>query len=132
MSPRNSSQGVIYMMQASSCRRILAHAPTAALAHQVKTGMASEGLSIHVDNLPGLSCVFPHLQDTNNASEFHPYPPSPQPARALDTAWYIHSSGSTGFPKSIRFTNIRLLQWMKNDSKLVYLQFSACLTCISY
>lgn len=121
MSPRNSPQGVAHMLETTSCHRILAQASTASLTYQVQTEMASRGVDVRIDNLPGLYDVFPQLQDTEapggSKAKFKPYPPSSQPINLLETSMYIHSSGSTGPPKSIHFTYQRCLQWMRNDSK---------------
>lgn len=117
MSPRNSPQGVCYMLEATSCTRILGHAATSSLVYQVQSDMKSKGVDIRIDNLPGLHDVFPALDcSAQDVSDVKPYPPSKQPSDLLTPSLYIHSSGSTGFPKSVHFTYRRMLQWMANSA----------------
>ncbi|GJE98682.1 putative NRPS-like protein biosynthetic cluster [Phanerochaete sordida] len=116
MSPRNSPQGVCHMLESVACTRVLAQASTSALVHQVQGELHAKDVALRVDELPGLPEVFPQLCDGSEASaEVRPYPVS---ARLIDMrapSLYVHSSGSTGYPKSVPFTYRRLLQWMASN-----------------
>ncbi|KIP12212.1 hypothetical protein PHLGIDRAFT_508051 [Phlebiopsis gigantea 11061_1 CR5-6] len=120
MSPRNSPQGVVHMLKATSCQRILLHASTASLVYQVQAEMASEGTTLRVDNLPGLYDVFPQFDPAKYSERtvlnVEPYPTNSAPIDMLSPALYLHSSGSTGHPKSIDFTYRRLQQWMGSST----------------
>ena len=110
------------MLNATSCRRIISHAATASLVYQVQSDMAAEGITLHIDNLPGLYDVFPQLNPATSSDQVvldtELYPASSVPVDMLSPALYLHSSGSTGHPKSITFTYGRLLQWMNSSASL--------------
>lgn len=99
------------MLEATSCTRILGQASTLSLVYHAQTEMAAKGVNICVDNLPGLEDAFPAFCGQPK-TEVPPYPPAPAPVNMEDPSMYIHSSGSTGFPKSIHFTYRRVVQWM--------------------
>lgn len=112
MSPRNSAQGVAHMLEATSCTRILAQASTMPLVQQVQAEVAPKGVTLRVDDLPSLYDVFPNLDSKQkNVPPVEPYPAAQEPVDVLKPCMYIHSSGSTGFPKSIHYTHKRMLQW---------------------
>ena len=75
-------------------------------AHQtlidgVREQLENSGLAFTVDEIPTVSYAFPKLGHEVEADLFVPYPPSascPDPNAPLV---YVHSSGSTGFPKPI-------------------------------
>ncbi|EKM50011.1 uncharacterized protein PHACADRAFT_130503 [Phanerochaete carnosa HHB-10118-sp] len=117
ISPRNSPQGVCHILETVSCTRIIAHTPTAALAEQVQSGMQAKGVKLRVDELPSLLETFPKLgRDANAiAAEVQLYPPPGKPVDVRTPVLYLHSSGSTGYPKSIHFTHRRMLQWIARD-----------------
>jgi acyl-coenzyme A synthetase/AMP-(fatty) acid ligase len=114
MSPRNSPEGVCHMLESVSCTRILGQASTASLIHQVQNDMQVKGIKLRIDELPGLPEVFPKLGRNANemAGEVKPYPTSSKRVDVRTPSLYMHSSGSTGYPKSIHFTHRRMLQWM--------------------
>lgn len=106
------------MLETTSCTRILGQASTASLLYQVQSVMQSKGIELRIDSLPGLSQVFPSLvgYEDHQSDDFKEYPPASNPVDLNEISMYIHSSGSTGFPKSIHFTHWRMLKWMA-DSK---------------
>jgi acyl-CoA synthetase (AMP-forming)/AMP-acid ligase II len=107
------------MLQSSSCTRILAEESTASLVEQTKSEMELQGVKIAVDRLPALKDVFPSLDDERKCvqTEVEPYPPAAQPVDTSKTALFVHSSGSTGYPKSVPLSCRRLVQWI-GSSKL--------------
>ncbi|EKM59937.1 uncharacterized protein PHACADRAFT_206156 [Phanerochaete carnosa HHB-10118-sp] len=117
VSPRNSPQGVCHILETVSCTRIIAHTPTAALAGRVQRDMHAKGVTLRVDELPSLSETFPKFGGDANAAaaEVQPYPPPGKPVDVRTPVLYLHSSGSTGYPKSIHFTHRRMLQWIARD-----------------
>ena len=114
MSPRNSPEGVCHMLETVSCTRILSQASMATLIHQVQDGMQAKGIKLRIDELPGLPEVFPKLDSDAGkvTAQVKPYPASKKPNDMRTPSLYLHSSGSTGYPKSIHFTYSRMLQWM--------------------
>ncbi|GJE99727.1 acetyl-CoA synthetase-like protein [Phanerochaete sordida] len=114
MSPRNSPQGVCHMLETVGCTRVLAHAPTAALTRDAQQAMHAKGVTI---SMPALEEVFPKLSRGTKAddADVEPYPKPTEHVDVQQPTLYIHSSGSTGFPKSIHFTHRRLLQWIAHN-----------------
>lgn len=67
--------------------------------------------TLSIEEIPTLAQIFPRLGSEVVNDPFVPYP-APNPLRALDDiVMYIHSSGSTGFPKPIKQTNEIILEW---------------------
>jgi acyl-CoA synthetase (AMP-forming)/AMP-acid ligase II len=116
MSTRNSVEGICFMLESTSCRRIVAHPINSPLIQQVQADMTKKGIELQVDVLPALHDVFPSLSGSSEALETVPYPASEKAIDLNDHCLYIHSSGSTGLPKSVHFTYIRTLQWMRTST----------------
>lgn len=125
MSPRNSPQGVIHMLETVSCTRILAQVSISAFVHQVQNEMEAKGAKIRIDELPGLSEMFPQLAGkiSEASAEVKPYPASDKPIDGHAPSIYFHSSGSTGYPKSIHLTYRRMLQCMASSKFVRCLQY---------
>ncbi|KAF9238232.1 putative nonribosomal peptide synthetase, partial [Melanogaster broomeanus] len=104
VSPRNSAAAVADMMQKTNCSRIV----TLHHAHRSLMEAIREEMSVYnliFDELPTLAYAFPKLGHEVESEPFDAYPPLPRPD--LDKpAIYIHSSGSTGFPKPIAHSYI--------------------------
>ncbi|KAJ7195361.1 putative aminoadipate reductase [Mycena pura] len=117
ISPRNSPAAIVQLLRKTGCRRIVSTCVTLAglLAGVQKEW--SEGdtppCPLIIEEIPSHGQVYPHLgKETPSGSHaFEPYPP-PAAQPDLDSlAMYLHSSGSTGFPKAIPQTQRILLQW---------------------
>ncbi|KIK91581.1 hypothetical protein PAXRUDRAFT_149195 [Paxillus rubicundulus Ve08.2h10] len=110
VSSRNSAAAIVNMMKETNCSWIV----TLAHAHQGLINAIcreSDGAQLILDELPTLARAFPKLGKEVAADPFDPYPPS-QKRPALDSpAIYIHSSGSTGFPKPIAHSYQIQIQW---------------------
>lgn len=117
MSTRNTAEGVSFMMEATSCRRVVAYPPDSTLLQQVQAHMRTTGFQIQVDNVPALHDVFPSLNGTS-FPETEPYPAARIAADLADHCMYLHSSGSTGLPKSVNFTWLRTLHNMRTSKSL--------------
>ena len=103
------------MLETVACTRIIAHASTSSLVHHVQESMKAKGVELHITELPGLSDVFPRLGgklDAASTADVRPYPPLSRPTNLRTPSLYVHSSGSTDYPKSIHFTYRRILLWM--------------------
>ena len=70
-----------------------------------------EGAQLTVFELPTLRYVFPKLGQEVPADPFHPYPSTLKRPDLDSPAIYIHSSGSTGFPKAIALSYRIQIQW---------------------
>ncbi|CAL1703617.1 unnamed protein product [Somion occarium] len=113
MSPRNSPEAICNMLHKTGCRRIITQPSVSSLVITLKDQMSSKGHTIRVDDLLALRTVFPGLQrgTTTITDTVEPYPPSSRQVQPDDIVLYIHSSGSTGFPKPIPQTQKITLQW---------------------
>ncbi|KAF8129526.1 acetyl-CoA synthetase-like protein [Boletus edulis] len=119
VSPRNSAAAVVNMMQKTNCSRIV----TLYHAHKVLIdGIRNEieGKELTVHELPAFHYVFPKLGQEVAADAFVPYPPSLERPDLDSPAIYMHSSGSTGFPKAIPHSHRLQIQWMAQTSFSAY------------
>ncbi|KAH7929525.1 putative nonribosomal peptide synthetase [Leucogyrophana mollusca] len=122
MSPRNSAPAVADMMKKTNCHRIITldHAH-----HALIEGVRRElGFEILVDELPTIRQLFPKLGKETSEDTFKPYPPPPARPDVNSPAIYIHSSGSTGFPKPIPHTHKTQIHWLSQPPIYSYATMS--------
>jgi len=115
MSPRNSATAVIDMMEKTKCRRLITtHHTLGSLIGEIKTSFITQNAEagqLQIDEVPILRDLYPALvMDAPNES-FVPYPPPILRSSKHDVLFYLHSSGSTGFPKPIPTTNLTAIHW---------------------
>ncbi|KAL1699761.1 hypothetical protein EV121DRAFT_295859 [Schizophyllum commune] len=113
ISPRLSAPAVANLLRASDCHRVVATQQTLhALIAAVKGELGSE-YALEVDEVPALDAVFPHLAQEKESDAFEPYPESSVEPKSDDMLLYLHSSGSTGFPKAIPHTRASMAGWSR-------------------
>ncbi|TCD65176.1 putative NRPS-like protein biosynthetic cluster [Steccherinum ochraceum] len=112
MSPRNSAEAVFSMLEKTSCHRIISQPLLSGVMNSLVALCQSKEYPLQVENLPSLDDLFPTL---GQPSPTKLYPPSNRSKTAQDILMYLHSSGSTGFPKPIPQTQEVLLQWTVNE-----------------
>ncbi|KAF9044190.1 hypothetical protein BJ165DRAFT_1479638 [Panaeolus papilionaceus] len=115
MSPRNTAEMIVKMMSETSCHRILTTEKTLqGLVDNVRALYASShpsGPHLIVDEMPPLLEIYPRLGCESVEDPFEPYPkPSAKPSLD-DVMIYLHSSGSTGMPKTIPHTYRSFIHW---------------------
>ncbi|TFK48709.1 putative aminoadipate reductase [Heliocybe sulcata] len=111
MSNRNSPAAVSHMLQKTSCHRLITtSASLDSLISGLKADLSAVGHELTIDELPSIYDAFPHLGHETADDPFTPYPPMTN-CTSDDIICYIHSSGSTGFPKSIPHSNRTMLGW---------------------
>jgi acyl-CoA synthetase (AMP-forming)/AMP-acid ligase II len=116
MSPRNSVEAICQMLDASSCKRIISQAVLNPLISQVQKRVESAGVTLRIDDLPTMQATFPRLYGIEeDGSSNHPYLTKQSSPSWGETTLYLHSSGSTGFPKSIPFSHRRFAQVMSES-----------------
>ena len=90
------------------------------LMQDVETQMRTKGVTLQIDELPSPSLAYPHLfGEQNQVRNDEPYPlrsPLPDPD---DLCFYLHSSGSTGFPKAIPIKHKMTLQYCKTGGYIL-------------
>lgn len=114
MSPRNSAEAVVNMLEKTNCHRMITQSSLPpSLISSIQSQLSDKGFALHLDEIPSLESIFPAIktEDPNVSPDVPTYPPPPVPFHPDDVVLYLHSSGSTGFPKPIAQTQNMLLQW---------------------
>lgn len=114
MSPRNISAAIIKMLKEVDCHKLLTTQETLkTLISEITSDLArdSPGFELEVLEMPPVLEIYPKLGHETNEDPFVPYPKPAARAHLDDSVLYLHSSGSTGFPKSIKETYKILAQW---------------------
>ncbi|KAJ7622608.1 putative aminoadipate reductase [Mycena polygramma] len=114
ISHRNSEAAIVHLLSGSGAHHIVT--TRGPLGHLVDTVAAdlsalnpSHELTIH--EIPLLGQLYPQLGHETSEHRFVPYP-APGIRTPLDNvAMYLHSSGSTGFPKCIPETHRNLIHY---------------------
>ncbi|KZP06375.1 acetyl-CoA synthetase-like protein [Athelia psychrophila] len=116
ISPRNSPEAILSMLTKTSCHRIITtSASLGALMAEVSV-LKPTGYDLTVENAPTISQCYPQLGHESSTDPFIPYP-EPAAPLGMDTVFlYIHSSGSTGFPKPIPNTSRTMLSWCTSST----------------
>ncbi|KAG2366971.1 acetyl-CoA synthetase-like protein [Suillus spraguei] len=116
MSPRNSVAAVTNMMEKIRCRRVITTQHSlASLIDGVKANFvsgATQTSQVRVDEIPALKDLYPALVSGTPNEAIVPYSQlSESPLSENDILFYLHSSGSTGFPKPIPISNLTAAHW---------------------
>ncbi|KAJ7656834.1 putative aminoadipate reductase, partial [Mycena polygramma] len=114
ISPRNSEAAIVHLLSTSGAHRLLT--TKSSLGRLVDT--VAEHLSalippheLTIEEIPLLGQLYPHLGHETSKDAFVRYP-APGTRTSLDNvAMYLHSSGSTGFPKCIPETHRNLIHY---------------------
>ena len=114
ISPRNSSEAVASLLQATKAVRIISQPSHSTLATAVQSELASRDYHIEVAELFSIYDVFPTLKSDNKNDVLvqGPYPERKTTPAGDEPAIILHSSGSTGLLKPIIETQKILLQWV--------------------
>jgi acyl-coenzyme A synthetase/AMP-(fatty) acid ligase len=122
MSPRNSAAAVISMMEKTKCHRLITtHSSLGPLIDGVKADFVShdtETGQLQINEILALKDLYPDLIRGSPNGEFVPYPLPASRSSQDDILVYIHSSGSTGFPKPIPITNLSIIHWCTTRKSL--------------
>ncbi|KAJ7214255.1 acetyl-CoA synthetase-like protein [Mycena haematopus] len=109
ISHRNSAAAIFHLLSNTSSHRVLT--TKGSLGGLVETVAADNApYELSIEDIPLLGQIYPHLGHESTEHTFVPYP-SPITSIPIDNvALYLHSSGSTGFPKAIPETHRNLVQ----------------------
>ncbi|KAF9228211.1 acetyl-CoA synthetase-like protein [Gyrodon lividus] len=122
MSPRNSSPAVANMMQKTGCcRLIVTQHSLGHLVDGIRTELASlddGSIQLRIEEPPALAYAYPKFGNEAASVPFVPYPKAQQRPVNNDIMYYLHSSGSTGFPKPIPITYGTAVHWCLTPSVL--------------
>jgi acyl-coenzyme A synthetase/AMP-(fatty) acid ligase len=109
LSPRNSPAAVVNMLKRVECHHMICQPSLEHLLSAVQTQLETEDFALKVDDLLHIDVVFPTLYNKSSDDPV-PYPASETPLTMEDIGIYMHSSGSTGFPKPIPQRYFDMLQ----------------------
>ncbi|KAJ7045269.1 hypothetical protein C8F04DRAFT_1344072 [Mycena alexandri] len=114
ISHRNSTAAIFQLLNNTSSHRVLTtKGSLSKTMDALSTDLATKNppYQLSMEEIPLLGQIYPHLGHETTEHPFVPYP-GPTTRTALDeVALYVHSSGSTGFPKSIPATHRTLIQY---------------------
>jgi acyl-CoA synthetase (AMP-forming)/AMP-acid ligase II len=99
------------MLQKISCHRVLTTRASLSLLLAGITSLTPTDFPFSIEEIPTLAQCYPHLGRETYIDIFVPYPALEKPQGMDDVILYLHSSGSTGFPKPIPQTNTTVLHW---------------------
>ncbi|KAJ7776532.1 hypothetical protein DFH07DRAFT_798512 [Mycena maculata] len=114
ISPRNSAAAILHLLRASSCHRIVATCVTLAssLARlQKHAADVDPDFALNIQEIPSMQQIYPNLGTETSDCSFQPYSKTQIRPKFDDIFMYIHSSGSSGFPKAIPQTYRQLKYW---------------------
>lgn len=99
------------MLQKSACNKIFTTSSTLGpLIAQVKALTPPESTLV-VEDAPIISQCYLRLGNETSSDPFTPYPDFQTSMNLEELLFYLHSSGSTGFPKPVPQTNRTFLGW---------------------
>ncbi|KAL1658228.1 amp-CoA ligase, partial [Schizophyllum commune] len=104
ISPRLSPPAVANLLRVSQCHRLVTTQYTLRPLIDTLRKELSSGYELAVSEVPALGVVFPHLAEEDASQAFEVYPEPTVPPSPEDILIYLHSSGSTGFPKAVGHT----------------------------
>lgn len=113
MSPRNTAEAIIKLVKDTSCHRLLTtQHMLRSLVDDIRSQLSSSDskYALQIDEVPSLSVIFPKLGSEDSEDAFQAYPTGPHPLLD-DIMLYLHSSGSTGLPKTVPQTFKAMVDW---------------------
>ncbi|KAH8102917.1 hypothetical protein BXZ70DRAFT_1057354, partial [Cristinia sonorae] len=134
MSPKNSPEAVCHMLRTTECHRLVMQTSLSSLVAAVKAILDKENYALELVELQPFHEVFPTYSarmEPGTSVTTVSYPPPATPRTRDDLAIYIHSSGSTGLPKSIGWTERIFLQWANSYIVRISTQFQLRWACMA-
>ncbi|KZT19320.1 acetyl-CoA synthetase-like protein [Neolentinus lepideus HHB14362 ss-1] len=112
ISPRNSAPAIHHMLSKTGCHRLLTtKAFLKPFLDSCEAEFAAKGYGLEITEIPAFTDVFPLLGKETSDDPFEPFELKDWNPGFDDPALYLHSSGSTGFPKPITQTHRTVLHW---------------------
>ncbi|KAJ7099035.1 putative aminoadipate reductase [Mycena crocata] len=108
ISNRNTAPAVFHLLSNTGSHRLLTtKGSLGRLVGAVSEDAAAKSPSyeLSIEEVPLLGQIYPHLGHESAEHAFQPYPAPATRVAVDDVVSYLHSSGSTGFPKSIPQTH---------------------------
>ncbi len=113
VSPKLSAEAIARLFKQTSAHRVITQDPFLPVLEDAQTQLGAEGFNLAIEDLIPIEQAFPAVKLDDVATQLveGTYPKAHQEPNADDIVMYIHSSGSTGFPKPVKLTGRILLQW---------------------
>ncbi|KAJ7075616.1 putative aminoadipate reductase [Mycena belliarum] len=118
VSHRNSAAAMLHLLSSTGAHRLVT--TKGSLGHFIdavvsESSAMSPPYKLSIEEIPLLGQIYPHLGRETVEDAFVPFP-EPATKAALDNvALYLHSSGSTGFPKPIPWTHRTVIHFAALD-----------------
>jgi acyl-coenzyme A synthetase/AMP-(fatty) acid ligase len=132
MSPRDTAPAIIKMLKETACHKILTTQETLKpLISGIKQTLDAEKDPYHLDiiEMPPLFTIFPQMGRETSEDSFEEYPKVSSRPGLDQTLLYLHSSGSTGLPKSIKQSFLTMCNWAAMRMSLYFLHTESVLKC---
>lgn len=105
------------MLKETSCHKMLTTQETLkALLSEIKVGLEgdkeTDPYALEIIEMPSLFVIFPKMGLETIDDPFVDYPKAPARPALSQTVLYMHSSGSTGLPKSIKQSFLMICNWV--------------------
>ncbi|KAJ7035832.1 acetyl-CoA synthetase-like protein [Mycena alexandri] len=112
LSPRNSAAATAKLLTDVGCHQVLATPFTLApVLNEVRELLEQSNYAISFEEIPTTESVFPHLGREIAVDPFVECDTVADDVQLSSVAFYLHSSGSTGLPKTIPQTQQSILHW---------------------
>lgn len=105
---------MVHLLKKTSCHRLITTQTTLrGLVDGIRSELATSdpNFALSVEEIPALDAIFPKLGAETSEDPFETYPAPPSKTSLADIGMYLHSSGSTGFPKAIPQSHLTLVHW---------------------
>ncbi|KAG6916589.1 putative NRPS-like protein biosynthetic cluster [Tephrocybe rancida] len=114
ISPRNTAASVATLLAKTSCHRLVV-GDSVLTSHIPGVKAALVDYQVSIENMPSLASVYPYLAQEVAEHPFEPYPLPIKRPSVSDTCLILHSSGSTGAPKTIAQTHLHWMQAVSSE-----------------
>ncbi|KAJ6561610.1 hypothetical protein B0H19DRAFT_1233577 [Mycena capillaripes] len=114
-----SAPAAAHLLRKTSCHRLLTTSVTLApllRGIQDELEQSDPDFVLAIEEIPSLSQLYPHLVPGTASFGYAAYVPTPNKPSLEETCLYLHSPGTTGFPKPIAHTHRTLLHWSRFDA----------------
>lgn len=119
---RNSAAAIQSMFERTNCHHVITQPTFSSIIDTVRTTLPDDFV-LEVTPCPPFFALFPEYAAGSGAvvtarDEPVPYPHSSYVPQLSDLVLYLHSSGSTGYPKPVPLYQKTLLSWCNSDALL--------------
>jgi acyl-coenzyme A synthetase/AMP-(fatty) acid ligase len=111
MSPKNSLPAFLNLFEKTGCKHIISDHSSSHIVTAVEEALRCRGDSLKIYQPLDLFTVFPQFSNVKDVANIKPFPPTSKPFSMDNPVLYLHSSGSTGYPKPVALREAQMLQW---------------------